>query len=190
MVKTTDDKDNTSAKEEVPEEKQIEKEKNTENLEDTPTKIEEVVLQLTPTISISQPGDTEPERVKENGTDFEEINIDEDQEPESKEIHVINIEKTPPKYVNGKKVIEISADFLNITTSDCDSDVNTTRDENDAQDVDELDTAATRKMAGSTDGKKKKIEIATTDDSYESEVKKDKSAKRQVGVKFLRQIFP
>ncbi len=141
--------------------------------------MEVVVLQETPEISVTEP-EEEKEPIKENGTDFEEINIDEDQEPEPKEIHVINLEKTPPKFVNGKKVIEISTDFLDITTSDCESDMNTTRDENDTHDGDELDTAATRKMAGTSDVKKKKIEIATTDDSYENEVKKDKSAKRQV----------
>ena len=87
-------------------------------------------------------------------------------------IHVIKIDDS--KYNNGKKVIEISKDFLDTSNSDCeDSDVNTTREDLE----DSVDTAPTREFNPT---KRNKIEIATTDESYEQEKKKDKEAKRQV----------
>lgn len=94
-------------------------------------------------------------------------------------IHVIKIDDS--KYNNGKKVIEITnQDFLDTSNSDCEeSDVNTTREDIE----DSVDTAPTREF---NPIKRNKIEIATTDESYEQEKKKDKEAKRQVHFKLLK----
>ena len=121
--------------------------------------------------------ETETDLVVNN---FEDIDInaesDENEDnmttPSLGGIHVIKIDDS--KYNNGKKVIEISKDFLDTSNSDCeDSDVNTTREDLE----DSVDTAPTREF---NPNKRNKIEIATTDESYEQEKKKDKEAKRQV----------
>ena len=97
--------------------------------------------------------------------DFEDVNMDEDEgddginddddgtqdgdagiQDDKTGIHVISLD-LPGKIVNGKKVIEISADFLE-SSSEAESDANVTRE---SIDPDELDTAPTRHMTALKD---------------------------------------
>ena len=78
----------------------------------------------------------------------------------------------------GKKFIEVSKEFHDISISDTESDFNTTNDDIHDEDVEETDAAPTRKLQMPS-GAKKKIEISASEATANVEDKDKDGAKRQ-----------